>query len=200
METFATYFLVFIIYSFAGWCLETLKQSLQNHRFINRGFLIGPCCPIYGFSVLAITFLLEQYRPDPVATFFLAIVIIGIIEYLTSLLLEKVFHARWWNYNKKPFNINGRICLRNLLYFGILSLGMIYVFNPLVFDFIQNLNNAKIWISIITAIIFIIDVAISVPILISARRKDHNLNHDNTEEMSNKVRQTLKRHSRKITK
>ena len=192
MEIFATYFLVFMIYSFAGWLLETVLKSLWCRRFINRGFLIGPCCPIYGVGVLAITFLLEQYKSDAVVTFFLAFIIIGVLEYITSIIMEKVFHARWWDYSKKPFNVDGRICLQNLLYFGFISLGVIYVFNPPIFEFIKNLGDAKIWISIVLAIIFVADIAISTTVLAGISREGRNLNKDNTEEMANKVRQTLK--------
>ena len=192
MEIFATYFLVFMIYSFAGWLLETVLKSLWYRRFINRGFLIGPCCPIYGVGVLAITFLLEQYKSDAVVTFFLAFIIIGVLEYITSIIMEKVFHARWWDYSKKPFNVDGRICLQNLLYFGFISLGVIYVFNPPIFEFINNLGDAKIWISIVLAIILGADIAISTTVLAGISREGRNLNKDNTEEMANKVRQTLK--------
>ena len=193
METFSTYFLVFIIYSFAGWCLETFLKSLWYRRFINRGFLIGPCCPIYGFGVLAITFLLEQYKSDPVVIFFLAFFIIGVLEYLTSFIMEKIFHARWWDYSKKPFNVNGRICLQNLLYFGAISLGVIYVFNPPIFEFINNLGDTKIWISVVLVIIFVADIAISTTALAGVSREGRRtLSKDNTEEMSNKVHQTLK--------
>ena len=125
-------------------------------------------------------------------TFFLAFIIIGVLEYITSIIMEKVFHARWWDYSKKPFNVDGRICLQNLLYFGFISLGVIYVFNPPIFEFINNLGDAKIWISIIIAIIFIVDIAISTTVLAGISREGRNLNKDNTEEMANKVRQTLK--------
>lgn len=192
MDTISTYFLVFIIYSFFGWLLETVVKSLWHRRFINRGFLIGPCCPIYGFGVLAITFLLEQYKSDPVVTFFLAFIIIGVLEYITSIIMEKVFHARWWDYSKKPFNVDGRICLQNLLYFGVFSLGVIYVFNPPIFDFINNLGAAKIWISIVIAIILIVDIAVSTTVLAGISKEGRNLNRDNTEEMANRVRQSLK--------
>ena len=75
------YFIIFIIYSFIGWSIEVIRKLIEKHRFINRGFLIGPICPIYGFGCLAIILLLSKYKSDPIILFFMAIIICSIIEY-----------------------------------------------------------------------------------------------------------------------
>ena len=99
------YFLLFLIYSIAGWLIETIGEIFKSGKLVNRGFLIGPYCPIYGYGVILITFLLSKYKDDVFLTFVLAMVICGILEYLTSYLMEKIFHARWWDYKRMRFNI-----------------------------------------------------------------------------------------------
>ena len=113
------YFLLFIIYAVIGWCMEVICKLIQYKKFVDRGFLIGPYCPIYGVGALLITFFLNKYVQDPVVLFVMAVVVCGILEYLTSYFMEKIYHARWWDYSSKKFNINGRICLSNLIAFGI---------------------------------------------------------------------------------
>ena len=94
-----SYILLFFTASSMGWCMEVLCKLIQFKRFINRGFLIGPWCPIYGFGTVMITLLLSKFTEDPFAVFGLAILLCGTLEYLTSYIMEKAFHARWWDYS-----------------------------------------------------------------------------------------------------
>lgn len=89
--------------------MEVVCKLIQFRRFINRGFLIGPYCPIYGFGSVLIGLLLSRYAGEPLVVFILAMVVCGTLEYVTSYLMEKLFHARWWDYSDKRFNLNGRI-------------------------------------------------------------------------------------------
>ena len=130
--TIAQYFLLFMIYSVAGWILEVTCKLIEYKRFINRGFLIGPYCPIYGWGAIFITILLHRYTDDWIALFFMSVITCGILEYLTSYVMEKLFHARWWDYSRRKYNINGRVCLETLIPFGILGLAVMYVTNPLI--------------------------------------------------------------------
>lgn len=134
-----TYILIFFTYSIAGWCMEVLKIFLnpKYKKFINRGFLIGPYLPIYGCGVVGITFFLGKYNNDLPALFFLSIVVCGILEYITSFIMEKLFNARWWDYSTRKFNINGRVCLETLVPFGIGGTLILHWINP----FIVNLYN-----------------------------------------------------------
>ena len=109
-ENYLYYVLLFFTGSILGWCIEVCCKLIQYHRFINRGFLVGPWCPIYGFGTVFISVLLTRYSEDPFAVFGLAILICGVLEYTTSYMMEKIFHARWWDYSTKKFNLNGRIC------------------------------------------------------------------------------------------
>ena len=98
---------------------------------MNRGFLIGPYCPIYGWGYLAITILLTKYKAHPVALFVLISVVCSVIEYMTSLILEKLFHARWWDYSKRLLNVDGRICITNSVAFGALGIVALMYLNPM---------------------------------------------------------------------
>lgn len=118
------YYLLFFIYSVIGWIIEVTNIFITKKKFINRGFLIGPYCPIYGFGGILMTILLEKYYENIILTFIFSIFICAMLEYFTSYLLEKIFNARWWNYSNRKFNINGRICFGNLIIFR--SIRMFY--------------------------------------------------------------------------
>ena len=97
IEEIKIYILVFFIYAVAGWIMESTSISIRNKKFVNRGFLIGPVCPIYGYGVVLVSILLKKYQDDMIVTFFMSIIICGILEYLTSFFMEKIFNARWWD-------------------------------------------------------------------------------------------------------
>ena len=139
--TLEIYILLFFIYSILGWVMEVIKIFLNPkiRRIINRGFLIGPYLPIYGFGVVAITLLLGKYKNDIPALFWLSMITCGILEYGTSYFMEKLFNARWWDYSNKKFNINGRICLETLLPFGITGTLIICYINPIFINLIDML-------------------------------------------------------------
>ena len=130
LRTIELYFLLFFTYSVLGWIMEVTKTLIDKKKFVNRGFLIGPYCPIYGYGVILLTILLKKYQSDIPATFIFSILICGTLEYFTSYFMEKIFHARWWDYSKRKFNINGRICLETLLPFGIMGCLILYIVNP----------------------------------------------------------------------
>ncbi len=193
----STYFLYFLIISICGWFMEITLQLFEKHRFADRGFLIGPYCPIYGVGGLGITICLTTLKEHPIALFCVTIVLCGILEYLTSFVMEKLFHARWWDYSNSKFNINGRICLETIIPFGILGLLLIYIVNPFIFNNLAKLEeNVLNIIAIILASIFSIDCIISLKVIcnVSATTKkfDSENPKDNTEEISNKVKEFLR--------
>lgn len=185
-------FLLFLIYSFLGWFMEVTLQFIEKKRFVNRGFLIGPYCPIYGWGCLAIILLLYKYKDDFLTLFCMAIVICSILEYSTSFIMEKVFHTRWWDYSDKKFNINGRICLDTMLPFGILGCFVLYIMNPF---FTNILNHFPTPVLNITAcilfIIFLIDNIISFKVILKIRTTIRNVEKDATEEITRKVKSIL---------
>lgn len=199
LHTIEIYFLLFLTYAFLGWCMEVTCKLIQFKRFINRGFLVGPYCPIYGWGALAITLLLQRYTNDIIVLFVMAVIVCSFIEYFTSYFMEKKYHARWWDYSNKKFNINGRICLDTMIPFGILGLFIMYVSNPFFIDIYNNIPD--IWLHIIAGILFtlyIIDNIVSSRIISSIHVEEEKI-ADNTEEITNeiatKIKQLLKQKS-----
>ncbi|MFR3797856.1 MAG: putative ABC transporter permease [Christensenellales bacterium] len=125
------YVLLFFACSFLGWCMEVTCKLVQFGRFINRGFLLGPLCPIYGTGAVLMAYFLPLWTTQVESTFLLALVLCGTLEYITSWLMEKLFHARWWDYSQKHFNINGRVCASNLLAFGVMGVFVVKVLKAL---------------------------------------------------------------------
>ena len=130
LHTLEIYLLLFVTYAILGWCMEVIVKFVEYKRFINRGFLIGPYCPIYGMGAVSMTLCLGGFKSNPVAVFVLGLVVASFLEYLTSWSMEKIFHARWWDYSQDKFNIHGRICLVTMIPFGLLGLLLLYVLNP----------------------------------------------------------------------
>lgn len=193
----ATYFLYFIIISICGWIMEVTLQLIQKHKFADRGFLIGPYCPIYGCGGLLITVCLTGLEEHPVALFSMAILICGILEYATSYIMEKLFHARWWDYSENKYNINGRVCLETIIPFGILGLILIYLVNPFIFDNLSKVpENILNIIAIAVLVLFIADNLVSLKVISNVRsattKFDKENPKDNTEEISQKVKEFLK--------
>lgn len=196
LHTIEIYFLLFISYAFLGWCMEVTCKLIQYKKFINRGFLIGPYCPIYGWGALTITILLKRYMEDPLVLFVMSTLICSIIEYLTSYFMEKKYHARWWDYSNKKFNINGRICLETLIPFGILGVAIMYGTNPILFKLYNQIP--QLVINILTVILFIgfiVDNIISSNIISSINVEGNKLIKDNTEEITEKIKQILRQKS-----
>ena len=122
----------FALYSLLGWACESTYCSIPAKRFINRGFLNGPFCPVYGVEALLVIFLLRPFTQNLLVLFVFGVLVTSVLEYITGFLLEKLFHTTWWDYSKRKFNIKGRVCLRNSLLFGILSVLLLHFINPFV--------------------------------------------------------------------
>ena len=125
------YFILYIIYSFIGWVIEVIATSKDNKGFVNRGFLIGPYCPIYGTCALLMILILPN-QENIFLLFLMSLLICSISEYLTSYVMEKLFKARWWDYSSRRFNLNGRICLKISLGFGLLGVILVRYVNPFI--------------------------------------------------------------------
>ncbi len=190
------YIALFFIYSFAGWLMEVIRVSKKEKKFVDRGFLIGPYCPIYGYGVLLITILLRKYTDDIIVTFFMSLIICGILEYLTSYLMEKIFKARWWDYSDRKFNINGRICLENLIPFGIGGCIIVYIINPFLLGIIDFVPDIIMHILLTFLLIgYITDLIVSLKIILNLKIVKKELK-DNTDEISEKVKKIILRKSR----
>ena len=141
-----------MIYSIIGWIYETILCSVKGGRFINRGFLNGPYCPIYGCGALLDILILGKIE-NPILLFFLGALVTCSLEYLTSYLMEKMFHARWWDYSHLRFQINGRVCLLGAVVFGAFSVVLIKVLHPIVVQYTSLLP--PVWFHCIVAVLFV---------------------------------------------
>ena len=190
-------FLCFLVFSFAGWCLEVTYGYFELKKFVNRGFLIGPICPCYGIGCLLLALLLNGYRNDPIVLFIMSVFICSILEYFTSYILEKLFNARWWDYSNKKYNLNGRICLETLIPFGVLGLLVVYLLFPLVYNAVNFIPNTLIY--IISAILFLVlitDIILSLDIIVEFKKTASKIAKDNTEEIAKFVKETFAKNSR----
>lgn len=122
--------LIFFAYSCIGWLCESLWCSVGSKKMINRGFLHGPWCPIYGFGGIFSVVLTQWFTAYPLLVFLIVMVACSLLEYFTGWLMETLFHTTWWDYSERKFNIKGRICLRNSLLFGLMGLAAVYFVHP----------------------------------------------------------------------
>lgn len=152
----------FIIYSFLGWVLESVFKSILAKKWVNSGFLIGPLCPIYGFGAIIMT-ILNNFKSNIFTTFFAGIIVLSIWEYIVGILLEKIFNTKYWDYSDKLFNIKGRVCLENSIYWGVLAVVFIYVIEPIVNKFILSIElNIIIYLNILIYAYIITDIIVSI--------------------------------------
>lgn len=152
LEKIEIYIMLFAIYSVIGWIMEITLGFIEKRKFVNRGFLIGPYCPIYGFGGVAITILLRNFMitidaVSLVDSIWISTIVImcicGILEYITSYVMEKLFHARWWDYNNFKFNINGRICLETLIPFTIIGQIILRYASPAFINILSNIPEIR---------------------------------------------------------
>ena len=196
MDKYLHLFLLFLMYSILGWIAEVILAFYTHKKFINRGFLIGPYCPIYGVGVLLIIWLLKRYTDSALALFVLAMFICMVLEYLTSFIMEKLFNTRWWDYSDKRFNINGRICLETAIPFGIGGLIIMYLVNPFFEGILNMIPSKALFILGITLLtIFLIDLGISLRVILHINSVDVSKYKDNTELINQKVKEYLMKHS-----
>ena len=196
MEYAVDLVLLFFAYSFLGWCIEVTLKYFQFHRFINRGFLTGPWLPIYGSGAVLITLAVNGLAPLESSvgnTFALSFVLCGTVEYGTSYVMEKRFHARWWDYSQKPMNLHGRVWIGNLVLFGLGGVLIIEVLDPLFLRLIGSLSLLRR--QILTGAlgtVFLADYIMSHFVLKLVKTGVERSEADNTEEISREIRLLLR--------
>ena len=161
---FSYLFLLLMAYSFLGWCGEMVYYSLgQGNLCEKRGFLNGPLCPIYGHGALLVLTALGG-STNPLVTFAAGAVLTSAVEYVTSYLMEKLFHMRWWDYSQFRFHLNGRICLLNSALFGLASVFLCHAANPLVTAWLTGLFAAGVGtpLALLLLAVYLADIVLSV--------------------------------------
>lgn len=190
---FYSYCILFFIYSFLGWIMEVTLTLITDKKFVNRGFLLGPCCPIYGCGCILLNLLLHNYTNNILVLFILTMFTCSLLEYITSFLMEKIFKLRWWDYSQMKFNINGRICLETMTPFSILGVLAIKYATPFFITSINKLSEKTILIiSIILITLFIIDVIISLTIVFKLKFVSKNIKKDSTLDIKNAIKKFIK--------
>ena len=185
------FFILFALYSIFGWICEEFATYDKEKGFINRGFLIGPYCPIYGFSALIMVLILNRFT-NPYVIFILSLIICTTVEYLASYFMELIFNARWWDYSNKRFNIDGRVCLKNAIYFGFMGLILIKFVNPFLETIILRFSPFTINIIFyVLLIIFILDNIFSFKLIFKIKEENVFKRRDNTREIVAKGKEIL---------
>lgn len=124
--------LYFFVYGFLGWCTEVAFAACKERKFVNRGFLNGPICPIYGIGVGIVVQFLTPYQDNLLALYVTSVVLVTALEWVTGFILEKVFHNKWWDYSKMPLNLNGYVCLLFSLIWGVACVVIVEFIHPLI--------------------------------------------------------------------
>lgn len=146
-----------------GWCCECVYCSVPAGRFINRGFLNGPLCPVYGFGALAVIHCLTPVNFSLPLLFVCGLLVTSALEYFTGWLLETIFHAKWWDYSNMRFNIRGRVCLLNSILFGLLGVFVMRVLHPFVGRMVGSLSFVMlIWFASALTTLLAVDLFLSV--------------------------------------
>lgn len=184
------------LFSCIGWLIEVILKFLKYHRFINRGYLLGPYCPIYGCGVVTVTVFVNSVidqNENNAEIFLIGLLICGVLEYSVSWYMEKMYHARWWDYSMKPMNLNGRIWIGNLLAFGVGSVVVIKWINPGLFSMLARWpDKVIVTVAFIFIFVLVIDNIVSGILMNIVKKEIDSRDEDNTEEVTKKVRELLR--------
>jgi uncharacterized membrane protein len=169
-EIFFDYFLYFIIYSMLGWVAEVVFHLYTEKKLINRGFLNGPWCPIYGTGAIIMITLLNRLPNNLILIFLAGSILASLIELITGLTLERLFGNKWWDYSENKFNIKGYISLKFSILWGIATIILIDFIQPTIEMFLSNFSlPTLVIIHNITLIVFVVDVTLTISSLIELK-------------------------------
>ena len=178
----------FITYSFLGWIMESIFRSVCEEKLINTGFLRGPFCPIYGIGAVIMILFLKNFSNNLILLFFISIIVLTIWEYLVGVLLEKLFHTKYWDYSDNKFNFQGRICLMNSIFWGILGVVFIQYIHPFIESIIE-----KVDIRLLTFIYSIIGIVMLIDAITSIIKvKNIKVTLEKIEELNKEIKEKLK--------
>lgn len=160
--SFVSYALMFFIFSFIGWAWEVGIHIIEDGTFINRGTMLGPWLPIYGFGGICGILILKRFIDDHVKTFLLICALCAAVEYITSWYLDRFKHIRYWDYTGYFGNVNGRICFEGILIFGFAGCAGIYVMAPFFDDLLKKIPyKVCLYVSVILIVLFAADLGYS---------------------------------------
>ena len=186
-EKFFEILTYFLIYSFLGWVIESIFRSIIEKKIINTGFLKGPICPIYGIGALIMSFVLDGLSNNLICLFIASMIILTIWEYIVGVFLEKTFHTKYWDYSDHKINFQGRICLTNSIYWGILGVVFVKYIHPFMQEIIEKVNiDVLHFVVTISSIVFVVDVITSI-----VKVKNIKPALERIEELNNEIKEKL---------
>ncbi len=163
---------IFIIYAFLGWCTEVSYAALVTGKFVNRGFLNGPVCPVYGFGVVIVLAGLAPLEENLLLLFLGSVALTSSLEWLTGFVLEKLFHQRWWDYSDQPFNLSGYICLRFSIAWGFACLFVVKLLHPTVLLLIRLVpKTLGVILLALLGAVMAVDLAATVSTIVKLNRR-----------------------------
>ena len=186
--SFLEIIIYFITYSFLGWVMESIFRSISEKKIINTGFLKGPFCPIYGVGAIIMLLFLKKFADNLAVLFIVSVVVLTIWEYLVGVLLEKLFHTKYWDYSKNKFNFQGRICLMNSIFWGILGVVFVKYIHPAIENLIEKIDvRILIFVYSILGIVILVDMITSI-----IKVKNIKVTLEKIEKLNNEIREKLK--------
>ena len=163
---------IFFIYAFLGWCTEVSYAALVTGKFVNRGFLNGPVCPVYGFGVVIVLAGLSPLEDNLLLLFLGSLVLTSALEWLTGFVLEKLFHQRWWDYSDQPFNLSGYVCLRFSVAWGFACLFVVKLLHPTVLLLIRLIpRTLGVALLVLLGAVLAVDLAATVSAVVRLNRR-----------------------------
>lgn len=182
--------LYFFVYGFLGWCTEVIFAAFKQHRFVNRGFLNGPICPIYGVGVTLVIACLEAFQSNLLLLYISSVILVTVLEGVTGWAMDKLFHNKWWDYSKLPFNIGGYVCLLFSLIWGVACVFIVYFVHPLIHQVLSLIpHTAGIALIAILGIALLSDMIVTTSAIVKFNQYLEVLKHitDELHAISNQI-------------
>ena len=182
--------LYFFVYGFLGWCTEVIFAAFKQHRFVNRGFLNGPICPIYGVGVTLVIACLEAFQSNLLLLYISSVILVTVLEGVTGWAMDKLFHNKWWDYSKLPFNIGGYVCLLFSLIWGVACVFIVYFVLPLIHQVLSLIpHTAGIALIAILGIALLSDMIVTTSAIVKFNQYLELLKHitDELHAISNQI-------------
>ena len=182
--------LYFFVYGFLGWCTEVIFAAFKQHRFVNRGFLNGPICPIYGVGVTLVIACLEAFQSNLLLLYISSVILVTVLEGVTGWAMDKLFHNKWWDYSKLPFNIGGYVCLLFSLIWGVACVFIVYFVHPLIHQVLYLIpHTAGIALIAILGIALLSDIIVTTSAIVKFNQYLERLKHitDELHAISNQI-------------
>ena len=182
--------LYFFVYGFLGWCTEVIFAAFKQHRFVNRGFLNGPICPIYGVGVTLVIACLEAFQSNLLLLYISSVILVTVLEGVTVWAMDKLVHNKWWDYSKLPFNIGGYVCLLFSLIWGVACVFIVYFVHPLIHQVLSLIpHTAGIALIAILGIALLSDMIVTTSAIVKFNQYLELLKHitDELHAISNQI-------------